>query len=160
MVSSFGGTMDDTCVIRVLLVGDSPQSFFLHQKHLERNGCDCEFAESERTAWEMLGRRQFDLVLSLHTRRGTSNPSLGILLRGSQTTLFHALRLEVGCWWVPILRLGEECASGRSCCDRESLPTHSMRHSWEIRADAKWRENPIQTGRTRGIRLGGRTRLS
>src|ERR1700680_4488096 len=101
--------MDNSCVIRVLLVGDSPQLSFLCQKHLERNGCECEFAECDRGAWEMLGQRQFDLVLSLHTSRGTSAPSLAVLLRGSQTTLFHVLRLEVGCWWVPILRLGEEC---------------------------------------------------
>ena len=101
--------MDDSSMIRVLLVGDSPQSFFIHQKHLECNGCECEFAECERTAWEMLGRRQFDLVLCLHSSRGTSSPSLGILLSGSTTTLFYALRVEVGHWWVPILRLGEEC---------------------------------------------------
>jgi hypothetical protein len=101
--------MDYTSVIKVLLVGDSPQSFFFHQKHLERSGCECEFAESERTAWEMIGHRQFDLVLCLHPDRGTSSPSLGILLSGSSTTLFYALRVEVGYWWVPILRLGEEC---------------------------------------------------
>jgi len=57
----------------------------------------------------MLGQRQFDLVLSLLTGRGTSSSSLAGLLRGSSTTLFYALRLEVGCWWVPLLRLGEEC---------------------------------------------------
>jgi hypothetical protein len=101
--------MDDTGVIRVLFVADSPQSFFVHQKRLEKNGCECEFAASERTAWEMLGRRQFDLVLSLHRSRGASCPSLGALLSGSQTTLFYALRVEVGYWWVPMLRLGEEC---------------------------------------------------
>jgi hypothetical protein len=101
--------MDDSSMIRVLLVGDSPQLFFLCQKHLERNGCECEFAECERAAREMLGQCHFDLVLSWHTSRGTGSPSLAVLLRGSPTTLFHSLRLEVGCWWVPLLRLGEEC---------------------------------------------------
>jgi hypothetical protein len=101
--------MDDTSRIRVLLVGDSPQSFFFHQKHLETKGCECEFAESERTAWEMIGLRQFDLVLSQYPSRGTNSASLGVLLSGSATTLFYALRVEVGYWWVPILRLGEEC---------------------------------------------------
>jgi len=57
----------------------------------------------------MLGQRQFDLVLSLHTSRGTSRLCLAVLLSGSPTTLFYALRVEVGCWWVPLLRLGEEC---------------------------------------------------
>jgi hypothetical protein len=101
--------MDNSNAIRVLLVSDTPQLFFLCQKHLEKNGCECDFAECESEAREILGRQQFDLVLSLHTRRGTSSPGLAVLLRGSKTTLFHALRLEVGCWWVPVLRLGEEC---------------------------------------------------
>jgi hypothetical protein len=30
--------MDDTSMIRILLAGDSPQSFCFCQKHLERNG--------------------------------------------------------------------------------------------------------------------------
>jgi hypothetical protein len=136
--------MDDTNVIRVLLVGDSPQSFFLHQKHLERNGCKCEFAESERTAWEMLGRRQFDLVLSLHPNRRASSPSLGVLLSGSQTTLFYALRVEVGYWWVPMLRLGEECLGAPVL--RPGEFANSLNELLEeIRAEATWSENPIQT---------------
>jgi hypothetical protein len=136
--------MDDTGVIRVLLVGGSPQSFFLHQKHLERNGCDCEFAESERTAWEMLGRRQFDLVLSLHPSRGTGTPSLGILLSGSPTTLFYALRVEVGYWWVPILKLGEECFGAPVLRPRE-FANELDKALREIRAEATWNENQMRT---------------
>ena len=144
LVSSFGGSMDDTSVIRVLLVGDSPQSFFLHQKHLERNGCECEFAESERTAWEMLGRHRFDLVLSLHPSRGASCPSLGVLLSGSQTTLFYALRVEVGYWWVPMLRLGEECF-GAPVLRPNEFASSLDELLKEIRADATWSESPTQT---------------
>ena len=106
---NFGGTMDDASTIRVLLVGDSPQSFYLCQKHLERNGCECEFADCERSVWDTLEQRQFDLVFSLRTDRGTRNLSLAILLNGLPTTLFYVLRVEEGCWWVPILILGEEC---------------------------------------------------
>ncbi len=101
--------MENSSMIRVLLVGDSPQLFFRHQKYLETNGCECEFAECERAAWEMLGQRQFDILLSLYTNRGTHSPSLAVLLSGTQTTLFYALRVGVGFWWVPLLRLGEEC---------------------------------------------------
>lgn len=89
--------MDNSSVLRVLFVGDYPQSLFVYQKHLERRGCECEFADCEQAVWEMLGQRQFDLVLSLHTRRGNSSLSLVDLLRGSPTTLFYALRFEVGC---------------------------------------------------------------
>jgi len=100
--------MDDPGMIRVLLVGDSPQ-LLIYKKHLMRNSCKCEIAECERAVWEMLAQRQFDLVLSLHTGQGTRSPSLVELLSGSPTTLFYALRVEVGYWWVPILRLGKEC---------------------------------------------------
>ena len=136
--------MDDTNVIRVLLIGDSRQSFFIHQKPLERNGCEWEFAECERTAWEMLGGRQFDLVLSLHPTRGTNSPSLGVLLSGSPTTLFYALRVEVGYWWVPILRLGEECF-GAPVVRPSEFATALGEVLKEIRAEATWSANPVRT---------------
>jgi hypothetical protein len=31
------------------------------------------------------------------------------LLSGSRITLFYALPVEEGCWWVPVLRIGDEC---------------------------------------------------
>jgi hypothetical protein len=144
LVSSFGGPMDHTSMIRVLLVGGSPQSFFLHRQHLEKNGCQCEFAACERTAWETLGHRQFGLVLSLHPSRGTGNPSLGVLLSGSPTTLFYALRVEVGYWWVPILRLGEECF-GAPVLRPSQFPDALSEVLKEIRAEARWIENPMRT---------------
>jgi hypothetical protein len=131
-------------MIRVLLVGDSPRLFFLYQKHLERNGCECEFAECERVAWDILGQSKFDLVLSMHTSRGTSRPSLAVLLSGSPTTLFYALRVEVGCWWVPLLRLGEECFGAPAL--RPSEFANALDDVLqEIRADATRRGNPMRT---------------
>jgi hypothetical protein len=144
LVFSFGGPMGDTSAIKVLLVGDSPLSFFLHQKHLEKNGCECEFVKSERTAWEMLGRHQFDLVLSLYPSREASCPSLAVLLSGSQTTLFYALRVEVGYWWVPMLRLGEECFGSHVLRPGE-FANILDELLMEIRADATWSESPTQT---------------
>jgi hypothetical protein len=144
LVCSFGGPMEDTNLIRVLLVGDSRQSFFIHQKHLERNGCECEFAECEETASEMIGRRQFDLVLSLHPTRGTNSPSLGVVLSGSPTTLFYALRVEVGYWWVPILRLGEECFGAPVVRPGEFAKAIGEVLK-EIRVEATWSANPVRT---------------
>jgi hypothetical protein len=158
--------MDDTSMIRVLLVGNSPQLFFLYQKHLERNGCECELAECERAVWEMLGQHQFDHVLSLHTSRGTCGPSLAVLLRGSPTTLFYALRVEVGHWWVPILRLGEECFGAPALRPGEFANALDGVLK-EIRAEAKWIANPFgrrkpATVSTKKVALveqmGGRTR--
>ena len=148
--------MDTSSVIRVLLIGDSPQLFLPCQRRLERNGCECEFAECERTAWEMLCHRQFDLVLSLHSSRGSSCPSLGVLLSGSPTTLFYALRVEAGCWWVPMLRLGEECF-GVPALRPSEFASALDEVLKEIRADSTWRGNTnrlidhclYQKGRTR-----------
>ena len=101
--------MDESSRIKVLLIGDSPKLFFRCQKYLERNGCECKFAECEKSVWKMLDQSHFDLVLGLHASQGTRTPSLVELLSGLPTTLFYGLRVEVGYWWVPILRLGEEC---------------------------------------------------
>ena len=92
----------------------------------------------------MLSDRQFDLVLSLHSSRGTSSPSLGLLLGGSATTLFYAVRVEVGYWWVPILRLGEECF-GAPVVRPSEFATALGEVLKEIRAEATWSANPVRT---------------
>jgi hypothetical protein len=42
---NLGEPMDDSSIIRVLLVDDSPQLFFFYQRYLEKNGCGCECNE-------------------------------------------------------------------------------------------------------------------
>jgi len=101
--------MNETAQVQVLLVGDSPKVFAACRRRLETNGCHCEFAECEREVWNVIKQRQFDIVLSVHRGRSARTESLGALLSGSRTTLFYALPVENGCWWVPILKAGEEC---------------------------------------------------
>jgi hypothetical protein len=101
--------MDETNKVRVLLVGESPDVFSSCRRRLEASGCHCQFAECRREVWDVLEQRQFDIVLSVHKGGGASTESLGTLLSGSRSTLFYALPVERGCWWVPILRAGEEC---------------------------------------------------
>ncbi len=101
--------MNETAQFRVLLVGDSPEVFSSCRRRLEASGCHCEFAECERAVWNVLEQRQFDIVLSVRRRRSANTESLGALLSGSRTTLFYALPVEKSCWWVPILKVGEEC---------------------------------------------------
>jgi len=101
--------MNETAKVKVLLVGDSPKVLSACRRRLETNGCHCEFAECEREVWNVLEQRQFDIVLSVHRGRSARTESLGALLSGSRTTLFYALPVENGCWWVPILKVGEEC---------------------------------------------------
>jgi hypothetical protein len=101
--------MVETSKIRVLLVGHRTDVFSSCRRHLEANGCHCEFAECEREVWNVLKQGQFDIVLSVHRGRSTHTESLGALLSGSRSTLFYALPIEKGCWWVPILKAGKEC---------------------------------------------------
>jgi hypothetical protein len=101
--------MNQTAQIRVLLVGSSPEVFSSCRRRLEASGCHCEFAECEREVWNVLQQRRFDTVLSVHRGLSARTESLGALLSGSRTTLFYALPVENGCWWVPILKVGEEC---------------------------------------------------
>src|SRR3984957_5617610 len=101
--------MNQTAQIRVLLVGNSPQVFSSCRRRLMASGCHCEFAECEREVWNVLQQRQFDIVLSVHRGRSAHTESRGAFVPGSRTTLFYALPVENGCWWVPILKVGEEC---------------------------------------------------
>jgi hypothetical protein len=135
--------MDESRRIKVLLIGDSPKLFFRCQKYLEWNGCECEFAECEKSVLNMLGQRNFDLVRSLHTSRGKSSPSLVELLSGLPTTLFYGLRVEVGYWWVPILRLGEECFGAPALRPGEfsSALNEVLK---EIRAETSRNRNPSE----------------
>jgi len=95
-------------LVKVLLAGDSPQVFSLSRRRLERKGCQCHFARSQRELEQLLNRTEFDIVL-MHRIKGRGAGSLAALLLGSRTTLFYVLPVEVGCWWVPVLRIGAVC---------------------------------------------------
>ena len=105
--------------VEVLLVADGPQVFSLSQRHLERKACRCHFARSQRGLGEFLNQKQFDIVLTMHRIEGRSTDWLGAALSGSRTTLFYALPFEVGCWWVPVLRVGAECFGDPALRPRE-----------------------------------------
>ena len=56
-----------------------------------------------------MSQKQFDIVLSVLRIEGSSTDWLGAALSGSRTSLFYMLPVEVGCWWVPVLRTGVDC---------------------------------------------------
>jgi hypothetical protein len=101
--------MDRAGNVAVLLVGDSPQAFSLCQQRLERKGCHCHRASSNHDLKALLTRKQFDIVLAIHPIERNTKNGLALLLSGSRITLFYALPVEEGCWWVPVLRIGDEC---------------------------------------------------
>jgi hypothetical protein len=100
--------MDDSDIIKVLLVGDSPHSFSLVRQALEKIGCECHFAQSLEAAEELLRLWQFDVVLSGHGIPSHHVQSLVGLLLGSSVSLYCSLRVEEGSWWLPVLQFGRE----------------------------------------------------
>jgi CheY-like chemotaxis protein len=101
--------MDGKDIVRVLLVGDSPQSFSLSRQLFEQNGCECHFAGSAEAARDLLNLWEFDIVLSTHRVPGDTIQRLVDLLSGSGASLFSSLRIEEGSWWLPVLKFGKEC---------------------------------------------------
>jgi hypothetical protein len=96
-------------IVRVLLVGEEPQEFFVSRRLFERNGCQCHFANSEEEVAELLIAREFDIVLSTHRISGGNLHRLVAMLLGSRASLFYSLRVEEGYWWLPVLKFGKEC---------------------------------------------------
>jgi hypothetical protein len=99
--------MEDRNIVRVLLVGDNPQSFSPSRKLLERSGCECHFAGSLEAAKDLLHLWRFDIVLSMQAVGDTIQKLVG-LLSGSHISLFSSLRVEEGFWWLPVLQFGRE----------------------------------------------------
>ncbi len=100
--------MDGSDIIRVLLVGDSPQSLSLIRRLLEKAGCECHFAGSLEAVKDLLRLWQFDVVLSTHGIPTYPIQRLIGLLSGSSASLFCSLRVETGSWWLPVLQFGKE----------------------------------------------------
>jgi hypothetical protein len=100
--------MNSSDGIRVLLVGDSDQSFSLIRQLLENSGCECHFAGSLEAVKHLLRLWQFDVVLSTHGIPSYPIQRLIGLLSGSSASLFSSLRVETGSWWLPVLQFGKE----------------------------------------------------
>jgi hypothetical protein len=96
----------ETRKINVLVVGDSPR-LFTSFRRLESLGCECHFAESYREVSALLSHTKLDIVLSLDTHQRLSQ--MMALLAGLRVSMFYMLPVEEGCWWLPVLRNGENC---------------------------------------------------
>jgi len=107
--SALDGTLDDKSGVEVLLAGDGRHAFSLSQRHLERRGCRCHFTKSQRGLKDLVNQKKFDIVLTMLRIEGSSIDWLGAALSGSRASLFYMLPVEVGCWWVPVLRVGLDC---------------------------------------------------
>ena len=96
----------ETRKINVLVVGDSPRLFSSFRR-LEKLGCECHFAESYREVSALLSHTKLDIVLSIYTRQRLSE--MIALLAGQRVSMFYMLPVEEDCWWLPVVRNGENC---------------------------------------------------
>src|ERR1700752_4705222 len=101
--------MERASNVAVLLVSGSNQAFSLCQQRLERKGYRCHRASSHHELKALLTQKQFDIVLAIHPIECNTKKALALMLSGSRITLFYALPVEESGWWVPVLRIGEEC---------------------------------------------------
>jgi hypothetical protein len=93
--------------VNVLLLGESESGFSYLLRRLQERGCHCSFATSAEEALALFDRHAFHLILStspLHQ----ANPSIA-LLGESNCNAFYCYPVEDGCWWLPLVRRGQEC---------------------------------------------------
>jgi hypothetical protein len=104
--------------ISVLLVGDSPHMFSFLRPRLEKLGCECYFAKTCEEISELLPDIELHIGLSLNTSQNLADMML--LLESNCLSMFHLIPVENGCWWLPVLRNGEDCL-GRSAVNSEEF---------------------------------------
>jgi hypothetical protein len=97
----------DARKVNVLLIGESSRLFSLCRFPLEKAGCECHFAESNREVSILLTQTKLDIVLTIYTHQRHSE--MMALLAGLRVSMFYVLPVEGGCWWLPALRNGENC---------------------------------------------------
>ncbi|HTZ75892.1 MAG TPA: hypothetical protein VMB47_18390 [Candidatus Aquilonibacter sp.] len=93
--------------IRVLILGERHTAPSRLLTRLQRSACECWFAESAEAGAELFDKHAFHVILSI----GPVHDAVQILARlsGSDCTVFSAFPVERGCWWLPIMYMGEEC---------------------------------------------------
>lgn len=99
-------TVDETRKVSVLLVGESPHLISSFRR-LEKLGCQCHFAKSHQEVSKFLSQTKLDVILSIYTHQSLSE--MMALLAGLRVSMFYMLPVEEGCWWLPVLRYGENC---------------------------------------------------
>jgi hypothetical protein len=96
-------------IVRVLLVGPSPQVFSASRQLFEWDDCLCHFAKSHEEVSELLNLWEFDIVLSSHEIPEVGIHQSAALFHGSRASLFHSIPVEQACGWSRVLMHGKEC---------------------------------------------------
>ncbi len=90
--------------INVLVVGDYTH-LFSSFRTVEKARCQWHFAKSHQEVRTVLTYTALDIVLSIYSHQ--SHAEMMALLAGLRVSMFYILPVEEGCWWLPVLRNGE-----------------------------------------------------
>ncbi len=93
--------------VRVLMLGEKTMAPSLLLVRLVRSACHCSFAASADDAIKLFEEHKFHMVLST----GPVQQAMRMLpvLARSDCTVFSAFPVENGCWWLPVMQMGQEC---------------------------------------------------
>jgi len=93
--------------IRVLLIAAKSLVSSSLQQRLERRQCRCWSVPSAQEGLELFRRHKFQVIVTTDS----VSELMPILpgLAGSNCTVFSAVPVENGCWWLPVMRAGDKC---------------------------------------------------
>jgi hypothetical protein len=103
----FVSTGNEISKAGVLLVGKSPHMFSVLRPPWERLGCERHVARPCQEISDLLSRTELHIVLGLNAYQNLSE--IVSLLAGQCVSMFQELRVEKGCWWLPVIRNGQDC---------------------------------------------------
>ena len=95
--------------IDVLFVGPGFHNSHTLTDRMRRWGFRCHFAESVRTARELINSVRVDLVLSKICLPDGTGFALMAGLSGLPVTVFLCLPVEDSCFWIPAINGGRDC---------------------------------------------------
>lgn len=94
---------------RILMVGQTTSWGAPLQSTLRNHGYLSCFAASLRVTSEYVRKGAYALVLLDSTVPKGLRKQLVSGLAGSETSIYQLFPVEIGCWWLPVLVLGEDC---------------------------------------------------
>ena len=93
----------------VLLVGRNGSWGSVVLKSLEKFGCELAYEAPQTVTPRNARKGAYDLILLDSTVPPEQRKDLASELAGSETSLFYTFPVENGCWWLPVLRRGQDC---------------------------------------------------
>lgn len=79
------------------------------QSALQDLGCEYSFAVSLRVTNEFVRKKSFAVLLLDSTVPPALRRRLATGMAGSEASIFQLFPVENDCWWLPVLRKGEDC---------------------------------------------------